>query len=93
MRIESDADIEKAKLENEAQVIRDFLTSPGFLATKDIVDDEISEGIDSLLNLPVVDIATLVTHFRVIGEINANQQFEKRFRSRLVELENEIGTK
>lgn len=75
----------------EAQYLRDFLQSPGFLAAKDLIDAEIREGTEAVLEYAVVDIATLVTHFQVIGEVNANKRFERNLRARLGELEGIIG--
>ena len=91
VKLESESEHEKRLLANEAQVIRDFLASPGFLAAKDVVDAEIEEGLEAVLNLEVNSIGTLVSHFQTIGEIRANKAFEARYRIRLREIEEIIG--
>lgn len=75
----------------EREALKKFLESSEYRLAQKVVDLDIQTGIDFILDLEVVDIASAVMLLEARGEIRANKKFGGRFKDRLQELEDLLG--
>lgn len=82
---------ERLRLKTELDALKSFLSSPGYLAGKAIVDQSLTDATNLIYDLDPSDPAYVAKLYQTIGQGRAYRNWSAPFEDRLAELEQLLG--